>query len=211
MIVLDSNIKFLEVLLLGSITTNQLDVTCVYSNFDLSKLSVLESVSLNLRTNNTTSVKIALSPPLSSQNTIQEIIISNTDTVSQTVIIRVNDGTNHWQICSVLLNPNDTLIYNNSIIVTDSNGAKKIVFVNSNYLTKTGTINNIRNGFTTLVSGTKFVPDISITSNSIISPCAVGSGSGIISYTTTPSSGFTIISSAPTDTRKVTYIITELS
>ncbi len=62
-------------------------------------------------------------PPASTKGLVHNIILHNTNTTSETVVINLHDGTNEYQIYKVLLIANETLqfSYQNEGLVVDAN------------------------------------------------------------------------------------------
>lgn len=100
MIILDNTSKTLEVVLGGSITTNQLEFVVSYVDMDSTTFSPQETDGL---TNNTVPVTAMSSPGVGFTRQLKFLSIYNNDTVSAEVIVQLNNGTNtriigRWQI-----------------------------------------------------------------------------------------------------------------
>lgn len=120
MIYLTSHTQTIEVLIGGSVTTNQLmwytseqdsNISCGSCNPCLSKISG-EGL-----TNNSTAVTIVFAPnqntPLNTYSKLIEYIsVFNADTVTQTVTVRINNGGSYYTLQTVQLAAGTVLYYN---------------------------------------------------------------------------------------------------
>lgn len=108
MIRLDTTTRKLQVLLGGSVTTNQLPCCASYSD----KTSAAYSGGTNaLNTNNATAVDLVAAPSSGAVRDIDHVTIRNSDTVAQTVTTRLNDNGTTYILWSGNVNVGDTLEY----------------------------------------------------------------------------------------------------
>lgn len=111
MIVLDATTRSLEVKLAGSVTTNQLDVTCAAVDLLDSDQSVSDVVDTNVATNNTTAVTAMAAPASGHTRVVKALNVYNKDTVSQDVTVQINDNSTIYIIKKVTLATGESLEY----------------------------------------------------------------------------------------------------
>lgn len=115
MIALDTTSKLLEIVLAGSVTTNQLDFTCVYYDVPAqTQEGTLEfrRFVYNDDTNNTTDVTLVPAPSIPNvSREIESIFVYNKDTVNATVTIKLTNGTTDYIIVKQVLATTETLVY----------------------------------------------------------------------------------------------------
>ena len=92
MINLNATTKSLEVLLSGSITTNQLTIVSSYVDIDQTAITVSTIGENDTVTNNTTAVTAVAAPASGMTRKIKSVTVQNTDTVSALVTVRVNNN-----------------------------------------------------------------------------------------------------------------------
>lgn len=113
MIVLDSISKKLEIVLAGSVTANQLEITAFY--FDVipqQTTSQPRSSPVRAITNNTTDVTVVASPALNGiRRNIHTIFCNNKDTAAATVTFKMDDGGTETIFVKQTLNAGDSLNY----------------------------------------------------------------------------------------------------
>jgi hypothetical protein len=126
MIVLNSTLRKLEVVLAGTVTTNQLQVTTHFTDTRAAGVTGIGSQVSN--TNNTTDVDIVSSPTSGVTRAIDSITIYNKDTVAATVTCKYSDNGTEYILVKATLTAGDTLQYENDHgwWVVDSTGATKI-------------------------------------------------------------------------------------
>lgn len=108
MIVLTESTDTLQVVLGGSITTNQL--RCVSSWRDITTTAYTPGRTVT-NTNNTTDVNLVGSPAASTQRVVDFISIYNADTVAQTITVKFDANGTEYVIWSGELLPGATLTY----------------------------------------------------------------------------------------------------
>lgn len=116
----------LEVVLAGAVTTNQLPIIATYRNVNAST-SVFTPSRNVLNTNSTTPV-IAVAGNASYTQVIDTVNIYNNDTANATVSVRYDLNGTKYIIFKALLNPGDSLIYQDGAgwnVYTSSTGAVK--------------------------------------------------------------------------------------
>jgi hypothetical protein len=107
--ILDTTSKSLQVVLSGAVTTNQLTVTGSYADFVVG--NDINPVEFDCLTNGTSAVTPVVAPGASTARSISEVYIQNTDTVSATVTVSIdNGGTIRPQVVQTLT-PGQTLQY----------------------------------------------------------------------------------------------------
>jgi len=106
------------------VTTTQLPFTVDYNNYTTTAVSLVTN---NGTSNDTTAVDLVPSPSSNQQNELRYCSIYNADSVSETVIIQVYDGTNTRIVFRAVLSPGDTLQYQleKGWEVIDSTGTKR--------------------------------------------------------------------------------------
>lgn len=101
----------IEVLLGGAITTNQLAWQADYVDTSTSTFSATGIGSANGATNNTTAVTMVSAPSASTTRQLLHLIVSNADTASATVTVRLNDTSTYRQSVKVTLATLESLTY----------------------------------------------------------------------------------------------------
>ena len=109
MIILDAINKSLEIRLLSSVTTNELQFTCSFVDITTASFLAIEYDGV---TDGTSAVAIIPSPSVDKQRQWKFSSIYNDDTVSQTAIIQLNNNGIIRIIGQWVLNPGYSLIYN---------------------------------------------------------------------------------------------------
>ncbi len=139
MIILDATTKSLEMILAGSVTTNQLPFVATYVDVTTTAFTPGSSDGAS---NNTSTVTLVAAPSASTQRQIKFLSIQNADTVSATVTVRYNDNATTRIITKTILTAGDTLQYNDGegFRVLDTNGSLKqsIAFSLTGDVTGTG-------------------------------------------------------------------------
>lgn len=110
---LDSTLKSLEVLLGGTITTNQLVFNVAYGEVASDNSTSAPKANDGV-TNNATAVTMVAAPGSSLVREVFRVSIYNADTVSQTVTVQINDNGTKRIIVSQPLAVGYTLAYDNS-------------------------------------------------------------------------------------------------
>ena len=108
MIILSETTDNLQVVLGGSVTTNQLQ--CFSSWRDRTSTTFVAGRTVT-NTNNTTDVNIVLAPASSTQRVVDFISIYNNDTVNQTVTIKLDDNGTEYILFKVTLATTERLEY----------------------------------------------------------------------------------------------------
>lgn len=108
MIILSETTDNLQVVLGGSVTTNQLQ--CFTSWRDRTSTTFVAGRTVT-NTNNTTDVTIAAAPASSTQRIIDYISIYNNDTVNQTVTIKMDAGGTEYILFKTTLAPTEKIEY----------------------------------------------------------------------------------------------------
>lgn len=108
MILLDTTTRKLEILLGGTVTTNQLPFVASYVDITATGFSPASNTG---QTNNSTPVTIVDVPAASTQRQLKFASVYNADTVAATVTIRLNDNSTLRKIFVIALTSGDTLIY----------------------------------------------------------------------------------------------------
>lgn len=107
--ILDTNIRSLEVVLAGAVTTNELPI---FVSFIVGILpSSLQRKSQASITTGTTTVTILNAPSNKESKTVTFISVRNADTVAATVTIKFDDNAVETVIVEVILDPDDVLIF----------------------------------------------------------------------------------------------------
>lgn len=107
--ILDTTSKTIEVVLGGTITTNQLEITADW--VDTTNGSTFAPGGTSLLTNGGTAVTAVASPAASTQRQVKALTIYNADTVNQTVTVRMFDGTNRRRHVVQSLAPGQSLVF----------------------------------------------------------------------------------------------------
>lgn len=113
MLILSSTTDSLEVVLVGAVTTNELDCTASYREVTTTTFLPLGA---DASTNGTSAVTLVSAPSTSTQRVIDDVSIFNTDTVNANVTIRYNRNGTFRKLFQTILAPNESLQY------TDKNG-----------------------------------------------------------------------------------------
>lgn len=108
MIILSSTTDVLEIVLLGSVTTNQLEVTTAFRDITSTTYTAGRQLSV---TNNTTDVAIVSSPVASTSRVVDLINIYNKDTVTQEIIIKFNDNGTDYILYRNFIDPLQTITF----------------------------------------------------------------------------------------------------
>jgi len=119
--IFDATTKSLEVVLGGSITTNQLEIVADWVDMTSSATTPGNTGSV---TNNTTAVTAVAAPAASTVRKITGLSIYQADTVAQVVTVRVNDNSTMRRKYKITLQPGYTLNYSDvdGWWVVDANG-----------------------------------------------------------------------------------------
>ncbi len=112
MIILSETTDNLQVVLGGSVTTNQLQ--CLTSWRDRTSTTFVAGRTV-INTNSTTDVTIAGAPAGSTQRLIDFISVYNNDTVQQTVIVKLDANGTEYIFWKGTLNVGETLTYTNEV------------------------------------------------------------------------------------------------
>jgi hypothetical protein len=122
MIILDATTRKLQVVLTGTVTTNQLP--CVASYVDVTTTAYTPG-SNNLATNNSTAVDIVAAPAASTQRQVKMLTVQNADTVTATVSVLYNDNGTTRVIFKAALASGSILTYTDGkgFTVIDSSGS----------------------------------------------------------------------------------------
>ncbi len=108
MIVLNATDKTLQVLLGGSVTTNQLPIVATYVDVTTTTYTPGASDTVS---NNTTAVTVVAAPGASTERQVKLLTVYNADTVAATVIVRYNNNGTTRVMCRADLEPGSTLVY----------------------------------------------------------------------------------------------------
>src|SRR5436190_19646783 len=117
MLILDSTLKSIELILSGAVTANQLPF--VVSYVDVTSITYVPNSSDGV-SNNTTAVTAIAAPIASTQRQVKLITVHNSDTVSATVTLKLNNNGTFRTICKVVLSTLSQLVY------TDGEGFRVI-------------------------------------------------------------------------------------
>lgn len=114
MIYLDKTTTSLQIVLTGSITTNQLQCSAFFH--DVRPNAKLDNAQYGgarstVSTNNTTDVTLVAAPANGVIRTIDSISIHNRDTVSATVIVKIDDNGTEIILLQVALAAKESLLY----------------------------------------------------------------------------------------------------
>ena len=112
MIILSETTDNLEVVLGGSITTNQL--RCMTSWRDRTSTTFVAGRTVT-NTNNTTDVNLAAAPAASTQRVIDFISIYNDDTVNATVTVKLDANGTQYTLCKVTLATTERLQFQEGV------------------------------------------------------------------------------------------------
>jgi hypothetical protein len=106
--VIDNTNETIELVLGGTVTTNQASFTCSYNEFSSTTFTGNET---NGTSNNTTPVTLISSPSSGYQRQLKELIIQNNDTTTMTVTVRYNNTSVTRVIMKSTLDSGDSLTY----------------------------------------------------------------------------------------------------
>lgn len=123
MIVLDTTTRSLEIVLAGSVTTNQLPLVAAFVDFSDGHTPGASQT----QTNNTTAVTAVAAPAAGTQRQVKFLSLRNSDTAAATATLRFNDNATLRTIVTVVLTSGDVLLYTDGegFRVLDSNGNLK--------------------------------------------------------------------------------------
>jgi len=146
--ILNTTTDKIEVILGGTITTNQLPCYCSWR--DRTATTFIAGRTL-INTNSGTAVDITGSPASSTQRIIDEINVFNADTVNAVITVRFNANGTTYTLFKATLAPNETIVYQDGegFYVTASTGARKLS-INQG-------ANAISSGWTTVVLGSDVI------------------------------------------------------
>lgn len=147
--ILDTTSKTIEVILGGAITTNQLEIIADW--VDTANGSTFAPGGTSLLTNGGTAVTVVGSPGASTQRQVKSLTVYNADTVAQTVIVRMFDGTNRRRHIVMILGIGELLLY------TPEGGWRAMDTLGNLKQSLSGTTANI----TDIVTGTFTPTDVS--------------------------------------------------
>src|SRR3990167_4201088 len=122
MLLLDATTKSVEVVLAGTVTTNQLPFTADYADITTTTFAPGHN---DGTTNNVTAVTMVAAPGASTQRQVKFLSIYNADTASATVTVRYNNNGTTRILGKVALAAGDTLQYtdgNGFTVITDTGG-----------------------------------------------------------------------------------------
>lgn len=124
MIILSETTDKLQIVLGGSITTNQLQ--CMTSWRDRTATTFVAGRTVT-NTNNTTDVNLAAAPASSTQRVIDFISVYNNDTTNKTVTIKLDANGTEYKLFVVTIASGEAIQYNegNGFIVIATTGAVK--------------------------------------------------------------------------------------
>ena len=106
---LDSTLKSLEVKIGGAANINQLTWASHYTDIDQTTIGVTAISELDGLTNNATAVTMVAAPSAGKTRKITQITIENTDVVTQTVTVQINDNGTKQPIVVIGLAAGSTL------------------------------------------------------------------------------------------------------
>jgi hypothetical protein len=128
MIILDSTLKSLEVILSGAVTTNQLPIVAAYVDVDQTTFAMVNASENDTQTNNGTAVTAVAAPASGKSRQIKFLSVFNTDTVSATVTIQLNNNSTLRTIIKVTLLTGEYLrCVDSGFTVFNASGNAKIV------------------------------------------------------------------------------------
>jgi hypothetical protein len=127
MIILDATTKSLEILLGGTVTTNQLPFVSSYVDINQSTFAVSASSENDGVTNNSTAVTVVNAPGATTSRKLNYLSVFNADTVVAVLIVRVNNNSTTRICWKGTLAVGDTLIYidERGFYLLDTNGQIK--------------------------------------------------------------------------------------
>ena len=115
--ILDSTTRSIQLVLAGTITTNQLKITADWVDMTA---TTTEAGSTPSTSNSTTAVTVVAAPAASTQRKVTNLAVFNADTASATVTIRYNDNASIYPIVTLAIPVGYTLFW------TDVEGWKVI-------------------------------------------------------------------------------------
>lgn len=108
MIILNSTTDLLEIVLSGTVTANQLEVTTAYR--DITSTTYTPGRRLST-TNNSTDVTIVASPAASTSRVVDLINVFNKDTATQEITIKFNDNGTDYILYRNFIDPGQTISF----------------------------------------------------------------------------------------------------
>ena len=143
---LDQPTRKLEVILAGSVTTNQLQVVAGYHDISMGAGSeFLGNLNTNtVLTNNTTAVTVVPAPTSAVNRLMRSLNINNTDTANATVTIRYNDNGTIYTLLKLALASGETATYEDTVgwRVYTSTGVLKSTLTQNNIAATDPTVSN---------------------------------------------------------------------
>lgn len=122
--ILDTTTKKLQVVLAAPKTTNQLQLTAAWG--DTQSGDTFVPGASTAVTNDTTPVDLVIAPIASTQRTVREVTVYNSDTVAAKVFVQTVDGANTRIYASPTIEVGETLFFSNGEWYTLAvNGARK--------------------------------------------------------------------------------------
>lgn len=106
MIVLDTTLRKLEIVLAGTVTTNQLAFVASYQDSTVAPPATNQGQS-----NNTTAVTLVAAPASGVQRELQWLSIYNADTANPIVTVQLNDNGTTRIIVKLTLQPGSSLFF----------------------------------------------------------------------------------------------------
>ena len=162
MLILDSTLKSIEIILGGTVTTNQLPFVAAY--IDVTSTTYVPNSNDGV-SNNAVAVTAIAAPGASIQRQVKLITVHNADTVATAVTLRLNNNGTFRTICKVVLSTLSQLVYTDGegFRVIDQNGG---VVQGNNMISLTSQVSGIlpvANGGT----GVSALSDVLGTSNQV--------------------------------------------
>lgn len=111
--ILDTTTRSLQIILSTAMTTTNMAITVDY--VDLTVTTTVPGLTTS-SSNGVTAATILAAPAASTQRKVNSISVYNADSVSKSLIIRINDNGTFYPLINMSLSPLDTLSY------TDTNG-----------------------------------------------------------------------------------------
>ena len=111
MIILDSKDKSLEVVLASIVTTSELPVVASFNDLTQSNFALTNSSASDTVTNGTTAVTVVAAPSSGISRQLKYLSVENVDTVTATVIVRLNNASALRNTVRTELMPGQSLIY----------------------------------------------------------------------------------------------------
>lgn len=112
MIILQDTNDSIEILLGGSVATNQLPYYAAWVDSTISDFKPGQS---NGTSNNTSAVTVTASPVAATTRTLKYLSVYNADTTAVTLIVRFNDNTTTRVLCNIILQTGDRLEYTDTV------------------------------------------------------------------------------------------------